>query len=90
MKSEKIMELGLLEAMREDLDIPDNHTDTYYSDLYILYTEERWKWLEKNYKYCRNCKIVLSNVETQDWYNKRFIDIPFMNDNYKHERGTSK
>lgn len=44
--SKTIEKDGLLETMREDLTIPEDHISTHCSDLLVLFTKERYDWLK--------------------------------------------
>jgi hypothetical protein len=59
------------------LNVPDSDLRNHCSDLYLLHTPEREKWLRENYEYWVNIRIVTANVKGGDWYGKRFFDIPF-------------
>ncbi len=68
--------------IKKALNISEESFGHYCSDLQILYTKEVMDWLEDNYDFMANVKIHTSNVKGQDWYGKRFIEIPFAYSEY--------
>lgn len=72
-----MQEMTLKKRLKEALSIPESDFSNHCSDLYLIYTPEREKWLKQNYEYWKNVRICFSNIKGQDWYGKRFFDIPF-------------
>lgn len=68
---------NLKEAIKIALNVPESDFSNYCSDLYLLHTPEREKWLKENYQFWCNVRIERSNVDGQEWHGKRFFNIPF-------------
>ena len=69
--------MKLREQLQAQFGLPDDSFDTYMSDLYVLYRDDVWQWIQQHYKFARSCRIESSNVKGQSWFGKRFINIPF-------------
>jgi hypothetical protein len=63
--------------IQDELSVPDSDISGWQSDLYILYTEDRYKWLKDNLE-PQNIEVKISDVKGQSWYGKKFIVLPFM------------
>ncbi len=67
----------LRERLIAECGVPENEIHHYCSDLQVLYTKERMDWLKENYEHYSIIKVYTGDVKESDWYNKRFIEIPF-------------
>ena len=69
--------MTLKEELKQKLNIPEDDFSNHCSDLYLLWTKESEQYLRSNYEYWSNVEIYTSNVKGQEWFGKRFFDIPF-------------
>ena len=70
--------VSLKELLIRDLGLTKEHFSGHETDLYVLNDRpEIGTWLKVNYRWYKNVQGSFSNVKGQDWYGKRFYDIPF-------------
>lgn len=69
--------INLKKAIKEALNVPESDFSNWASDLHVLWTPEREKWLKENYKFWCNVRKVRANVKGHEWFGKTFFDIPF-------------
>ena len=66
--------MKLKEELKEKFNIPEENFHRYQQDLFVLWTEPIEKHLIDIGQFY---EILRSDVEDQEWFGQRFIEIPF-------------
>jgi len=77
----KLNTSNLQEALIKEFNLVEGEVSHYCTDLQIcpekVTVNDITHYLRQNYEHFNNVEVQVSDIQGQEWYGKRFIEIPF-------------